>query len=583
MDPEYSAAHSAMRHPAKVLKGAWRAEEDAALKTLVEHHGEGNWSAIARELNRVVPGHQVGRVGKQCRERWNHHLRPNINKAAWSLEEEAALIAAHRRYGNRWCEIAKAMPTRTENSLKNFYNSVLRRKDMTRSNNRNDEGVGLALRAYMEEQGLLLPYAPHPRHGYAAAPAGAPAPWPLAAAGGAFGGLPQFGLPIGGAAGQRLQAWQEGAGAGGGQQDEEGSGDGAAGSPTGAGEDGGLYGADTQQYISAGGSGGGWEASPLGHPMAGGAAGAGADAGAGAAAPLPFFVPFLPVMAAPPAVPAPAATPNGGAAAKHTRTDGATGAVNPAGGDPLRFGLPGATGQPEAASPAPSGDAVSTPLAPRRASPPGVLQSDGGSGPAGAPLASGAQAAAAAAARFPQPAVGGGHAAAAAAAADAASPGLTISGLAALLAQAAAAPGAAGGLAPHLGGAPVQAALLQLHLQLQAQAQAQAQARQARQLQLLQQWDLVHRQQQAQALQRAQAQAQALTHAQADAEARARAHAQQFAARAAAAAQRPKKRRRRSASGDEADEEEGGGGGELLSSDALVAETIMMLRGGAAR
>lgn len=60
-------------------------------------HGEGNWSAIARVLNRLFDKQpDEGRIGKQCRERWNHHLRPDIRKDAWTQEEEGGLIAAHR-------------------------------------------------------------------------------------------------------------------------------------------------------------------------------------------------------------------------------------------------------------------------------------------------------------------------------------------------------------------------------------------------------------------------------------------------------------------------------------------------------
>jgi hypothetical protein len=64
----------------------------------VEEHGEGAWSCIARALNAAFDkGPGEGRIGKQCRERWNHHLRPDIRKAGWSEEEEWALIDAHQR------------------------------------------------------------------------------------------------------------------------------------------------------------------------------------------------------------------------------------------------------------------------------------------------------------------------------------------------------------------------------------------------------------------------------------------------------------------------------------------------------
>ncbi|KAI8470906.1 MAG: hypothetical protein J3K34DRAFT_520956 [Monoraphidium minutum] len=147
-----------MAEPAVMLRGGWRPEEDQILKALVERHGDRGWSTVAQDLNRLTgSGGAAGRVGKQCRERWNHHLRPDINKASWSLEEEAALVEAHRRYGNRWRDISRLLPGRTENAIKNFYNATLRRKDATRGNNRNAEGVGRALREYMEAAGLVAP------------------------------------------------------------------------------------------------------------------------------------------------------------------------------------------------------------------------------------------------------------------------------------------------------------------------------------------------------------------------------------------------------------------------------------------
>ena len=74
-------------------------QEDDALARLVEEHGAGNWSIIARELNDLFSAPaDAGRIGKQCRERWNHHLRPDIRKGAWTAEEEELLVKAHRRH-----------------------------------------------------------------------------------------------------------------------------------------------------------------------------------------------------------------------------------------------------------------------------------------------------------------------------------------------------------------------------------------------------------------------------------------------------------------------------------------------------
>ncbi|KAL5198462.1 hypothetical protein ABZP36_001974 [Zizania latifolia] len=102
-------------------KGPWTPEEDEKLVAYIKEHGQSNWRTLPKNAG-------LARCGKSCRLRWTNYLRPDIKRGRFSFEEEEAIIQLHNILGNKWSAIAARLPGRTDNEIKNYWNTHIRKR-----------------------------------------------------------------------------------------------------------------------------------------------------------------------------------------------------------------------------------------------------------------------------------------------------------------------------------------------------------------------------------------------------------------------------------------------------------------------
>ncbi|PUZ58231.1 hypothetical protein GQ55_5G492700 [Panicum hallii var. hallii] len=120
---------------AKERKGLWSPEEDERLFAQITYHGVSTWSSVAQLAG-------LRRSGKSCRLRWMNYLRPDLKKEPISKREEEVIISLQQSLGNRWSTIAARMPGRTDNEIKNYWNSRIRKRLNDAAKAGRDDGAG---------------------------------------------------------------------------------------------------------------------------------------------------------------------------------------------------------------------------------------------------------------------------------------------------------------------------------------------------------------------------------------------------------------------------------------------------------
>ncbi|KAK9743266.1 hypothetical protein RND81_03G227500 [Saponaria officinalis] len=115
---------------AGVKKGPWSQAEDFKLISFIGKHGHSNWRALPKLAG-------LARCGKSCRLRWVNYLRPDLKRGNFTLQEEEAIIKLHQELGNKWSKIASKFPGRTDNEIKNVWNTHLKKRIKAKESDKN--------------------------------------------------------------------------------------------------------------------------------------------------------------------------------------------------------------------------------------------------------------------------------------------------------------------------------------------------------------------------------------------------------------------------------------------------------------
>ncbi|KAG7018824.1 Transcription factor MYB59, partial [Cucurbita argyrosperma subsp. argyrosperma] len=128
-------------------KGPWTAEEDRLLMEYVRIYGEGRWNSVARLTG-------LKRNGKSCRLRWVNYLRPDLKRGQITPHEESVILELHARWGNRWSMIARSLPGRTDNEIKNYWRTHFKKKEKDSSDANGKAKARLLRRQQFHQQQL---------------------------------------------------------------------------------------------------------------------------------------------------------------------------------------------------------------------------------------------------------------------------------------------------------------------------------------------------------------------------------------------------------------------------------------------